>query len=493
MPEEPESGTATEAQDQAATAVADANEAGADKPKKLGQQVTMSEAGPCRKHVKVVIPRGDIEERINEKFSGMMTEAVVPGYRPGKAPRKLIERRFYKDVTEQLKGELLLQSLEQLAEDHKLNPIAQPNIDPFKIEIPKDGDLEYEFDVEVAPDFELPSYKGLRLKRPVRDIAETDVAKAQKNLLRNYGTMQVKEGPAQAEDIVLCDVDITIDGQPLRKFENITARLDPQLAFQDGMVEDFGEKMAGVKADETRQLTIHLSPNVPNESLRGRNVQGAFHVKEVRFIKLPELNEEFFASVGVHNEEQLKERVKALLNSQLEYEQRQAARAQVLDMIAAAANWELPADLVERQTRKTLQRRIMELRSAGYGDDVIRSRANLLRQDATANTIKALKEHFVLQKIAEVENLDVSDEDVEFEVENIADQTGESPRKVRARLEREDLLDALMNQIIERKSLDLVLESATYDDVPFEPEKQMAAVEEQMVPAEEKPPAAPEA
>src|SRR5262249_54582180 len=157
----------------------------------------------------------------------------------------------------------------------------------------------------------------------------------------------------------LTDVEVRLDGQELRKFENLTVRVDPQLAFQDGMVEDFGEKVTGVKAGETRELTIRLSPNLPNPGLRGRDAQGTFQVKEVRFIKLPELTHEFFHSLGVHNEEQLKERVKALLNSQLEYEQRQAARSQVLDMIATASNWELPADLVERQTRKTLQRKIM--------------------------------------------------------------------------------------------------------------------------------------
>src|SRR5262245_9542487 len=136
MPDEPEGTPVTEeTQDETSTAVAEeASPDGQEKPKKLNQQVTMSDAGPCRKHIKVVIPRTDIDERINEKFNGMMTEAVVPGYRPGKAPRKLIERRFHKEVTEQLKGEMLLQSLEQLAEDNKLNPIAQPNIDPFKIE-----------------------------------------------------------------------------------------------------------------------------------------------------------------------------------------------------------------------------------------------------------------------------------------------------------------------------------------------------------------------
>jgi trigger factor len=462
-------------------------------PQRLNQEVNIQDVGPCKKHIKVVIPRDDIEGRLNQKFSEMMVDSNVPGYRPGKAPRKLVEKRFYKEVSEQLKAEMLLQSLEQLAEDHHLNPIAQPDLNPFKVELPKEGPLEYEFDIEVAPEFDLPAYKGLKLKRPVREVSDADVAKAQARFLKQYGTLTPKDGPAEVDDYLVAEVVVSAGGQELSRFNEITVRLDPQLAFKDGMVKDFGAKMNGVRVGESRQVDIVLSANVSNPELEGRVIQGTFNVKEVKYLRLPELTHDFLHRLGVHSADQLREKVRQVLQRQLEYEQRKAAREQVLDQIAAAASWELPRDLLRRQARKTLERKIMELRSAGFPEEEIRSRANLLRQDVVTSTARALKEHFVLQKIAEVENMEVTDEDVELEIEMIAAQSDESPRRVRARLDKEELMETLMTQLLERKALDLVLDSAEYEDVPFQQEAAVGAVEEQAVPGEqpEEPEAAP--
>src|SRR5262249_40229588 len=154
--------------------------------------------------------------------------------------------------------------------------------------------------------------------------------------------------------------------------------------------------------------------------------------------------------------EQLREQIRVLLERRLEYEQRQSAREQVLSQIAAAATWELPQDLLYRQARKTLARKGMEMQEAGMAEDEIRGRQRLLERDVLNSTAMALKEHFVLQKIAEVEKIEIDDDDINDEIDRLADQTGDTPRRVRARLERDDLLETLAAQLIERKALDLV-------------------------------------
>jgi trigger factor len=199
-------------------------------------------------------------------------------------------------------------------------------------------------------------------------------------------------------------------------------------------------------------------------------------------MELPELTHEFLHRFGVHSPAQLDEALKTALQRQQEFEQRKSAREQVLRQIAEAANWELPQDLVTRQTRKTLARQVMQLRSAGYSEDEIRSRAAVLEQNAAEVTERALKERFVLQKIAEVEKIDLKDEDIQFEIEMIAQRTGESARRVRARLEKDDLLETLATEVLEGKALDLVLENANYEDVPLETPAAVGAVEVPAVP-----------
>ncbi len=462
------------------------------KPERLEQNVLINDVGPCRKHIRVIIDRGGIDKRLNDKFKEIAPQAQVPGYRPGKVPRKLLQKHFFKEVSEQIKAELILQSLEQLAEDHKITPIAQPNIDPFRIELPDVGNLTYEFEVEVAPEFDLPQYKSLTLKRPVKEISAADVEDAYKKFLRRMGKLIEKSGPVALEDYIDCDVTIVNGDQTINEFKDLTLRVDPQLAFKDGMAKDFGEKLKGAKAGDTRELNVQLSPALVDEQLRGKVVKGEFHIKQVKQVQLPELNEEFFAMAGVDNEEELRDRVKDALAQQLEYEQRRSAREQVLEHIAAAATWELPHDLLHRQARRTLQRRLLELRNAGFSEDEIRSRITLLQQDTLASTEKALKEHFVLQKIAEVENIDVSDDDINEEIDSIAERSEESPRKVRARLEREDMMESLVMEILERKALDLVLQSATYEDVPMASAGPMVeAIEASATGAEEPMPPAP--
>lgn len=440
----------------------------AEQPKRLTQEVTINDAGPCRKHVKVIVSAEDISARVQDKLKELMQDVQAPGFRPGKAPRKLVEKQFYKDVTEQLKGELLMQSLEQLADDFKLNPISQPQIDPFKVEMPKDGALTYEFDVEVAPEFELPNYQGLKINRPTKTFTDTEVADAQKKFLRRFASTEEKAGPAELEDIVLADVVVKDDGKELSKFDNLQLRVDPQLAFKDGIAEDFGKQIIGARAGETRTADISLSNALSDDNLRGKKVTGTFEIKEVRKIVMPELSEAFLNELGVPDEPSLLEKIRGALERQLEYEQRQSARSQVLEILAGSATWDLPVDLLRRQASKTLNRRVMEMRRSGFSEDEIRNQSALLQQDALASTARGLKEYFVLQKIADAEKIDVEDKDIEDEIETMAQASDESPRKVRARIERENMMEALMTQVLERKTLDFVLQHAQYEEVPMD-------------------------
>lgn len=467
---------------------------------KLHQAVEIKDAGPCKKHVKVTIERKDIDDRLNEKFSELVVDTPVAGFRPGKAPRKVIERRFRKEVVEQVRAQLLMESLEQLAEDHNLSPISPPNIDPTKIDIPEKGELVYEFDVEVRPDFDLPNYKGMKLKRPVKTFTDADIARAERRLLAPYGQIIPKPAPegggapvAELDDLLIVDMETRVGDQVVGTMKEIMVRVDHQLAFKDSVVENFAEKVKGAKAGDKRQMEITLTDAVADPALRGRKLQATLEIKDIKTVRLPELTHELCHEFHVHSPEQLRELIRAMLERQLEYQQRQAARAQVLAQITAASSWELPQDLLIRQARRALGTRIMEMRAAGMSDEQIQARQRLLERDVLQTTAMALKEHFVLQKIGEVEKIEINDDDINDEIDRIAAQTDDTPRRVRARLEKEDLLDALATEIFERKALDLVLKHAEYEDVPLDQpvETTVATVEAQAVPGQIQDPTVP--
>ncbi len=435
-------------------------------PTKLPQEVVINDAGPCKKHVKVTVDRAAIDARMDEKFSELVLNSPgqIDGFRPGKAPRKIIEKRFSKEVRAEVKTEVLMASLEQLAEDNTLSPLSPPNLDPGSVVIPDDGPMVYEFDIEVRPEFDLPSYKGLKIRRPTQTFTDADVEKESRRLLEPRGQIVPKEGNVEPDDLVTADVTITHDGKQLNKLSEVRVKVEERLALSDGVIEDFAKQMAGAKPGETRNFDVTLSQDLGNESLRGAKVQAAFEVKDVKTVRLPDLTPEILEEFGVRNEDQYKELVRARLERYLEYVQRQSARQQVLEKLAGDANWDLPRELLAKQARKTLSRKVMEMRSAGMTDEQILGRQRVLENDAIKSTAAALKEHFVLQKIAELEKIEIEDSDIEEEIDRIADQTDESPRRVRARLEKEDLIEPLATELLERRALDLVLASAEYED-----------------------------
>ncbi len=473
------------AADGAATAIAE--EEGKEEPVKLHQSVEIKDVGPCKKHIKVTIERKDIDDRFGEKFSELVADAAVSGFRPGKAPRRIIERRFQREVGDQVKTEVLLASLEQLAEDHDIAPLSQPDLDPAKIEMPNQGPLVYEFEVEVRPQFDLPNYKGLKLRRLVHTFTDEEAAQEERRILAPHGQVVPKpEGSAQIGDILTADVTTRDGDRVVSTIKEAQFRIDTRLAFKDAVAPRFAEQVQGANAGDTRTVDVEVSTAAADADLRGKTVQATFEIKDVKTLRLPELTHEFLHTFGVHSADELHELVRVVLQRRLEYTQRQSAREQVLEHINAAASWQLPQDLLMRQARKAMARRVMEMRADGIAEEEIAQRQRLLQQDILRSTELALKEHFVLQKIAETEKIDISEDDLNEEIDRLAEQSDESPRKVRARLEKDDLLDALAAEMIERKALDLILDSAEYDDQPLTQEDAPAVttLEEQTVPGE---------
>jgi trigger factor len=431
----------------------------------LSLDVNIEKVGPCKRHVKVRVPRADIDHYYNDSIGELVQGASVPGFRPGHVPRKLVEKRFKKEVADQLKQKLLLDSLEQLSDEHELDAINEPNLQIETLVIPDEGDFEYEFDVEVRPEFDLPDYSGLTIDRPNRDVTDADVEDYRERFLSQFGHLHEVDEPAALNDFVEVDAHFVRGEDVISHLHDQTLRVRPTLRFADAEIANFGDKMTGAKAGDERAIETTISVESPNIEMRGETVTAKFLVKAVKKIHLPEVNKEFLATLGVDSVEQFDEELRKVLERQITYEQRQTARNQVLEKITESADWDLPESLVRRQVENALRREILEMQQAGFTDQEIAARENELRQASVTSTRQALKEHFVLDRIATEEKLEVTPADIETEIYLMASQRGESPRRVRARLEKSGMIENLSAQILERKAIDVVLDRASYKDV----------------------------
>lgn len=438
----------------------------------LTLDVQIESPSACERHVTVTVARDDIDRYLDEAYSELMPSANVPGFRVGRAPRKLVENKFRKEIGEQIKGSLLLDSLSQISEEQKFTAISEPDLNLDSVEVPDDGPMTFEFDIEVRPEFEMPKWKGVKLERLVREFTPADVEQHLEKMLTRFGQLVPFDGAASEGDFVTVNLTSSHDGEQLERDEEAVFRIKPTLSFRDGEIKDFATLMAGVKADETRTAEVELTNDAPNEALRGKKVQVEFEVLEVKKLKLPELTEDFLSEMGGFKDEgDLKDAIKSNLERQLEYDQQQKIREQISALLTQSADWELPPGLLKRQSTRELERSVMELRRAGFSEAEIRARENMLRQNSAASTARSLKEHFILERIAEEENIESEEGDFEKEIFLIAMQSGESPRRVRAQIEKRGLMDVLQNQIIERKVLQLVQDNAKFADKPYAPEK----------------------
>jgi trigger factor len=450
----------------------DGDEGGEEEAQPLDLKVDIKSPSACERRVTVTIPRDDINRYFDNAYGELMPTSAVPGFRIGRAPRKIVENRYKEEVTNQVKSSLLMDSLGQISDDKTFTAISEPNFDLDAVEVPDDGPMTFEFTIEVRPEFDMPQWKGLKLKRLVREFTDKDVAEQLEQMLSRYGQLAPFDGAASEGDYITANITSTAGGKQVAHETETVVRIRPTLSFTDGQIEGFDTLMKGVKSGDKRSAKLELTQDAPNAELRGKQVDVEFEVLEVKQLKLPELTPDFLQEIGGFNtEEELRAAIRQNLERQIEYQQQRDARTQITSLLTKSADWQLPQGLLERQSARELERAVMELRRSGFSEADIRARENLLKQNSKASTATALKEHFILERIAEEESIDVDEGDYEKEIFLIAMQSGESPRRVRAQLEKRGLMDVLRNQIIERKVLEAVQKEAKFKDEKYNPEK----------------------
>lgn len=435
--------------------------------KKLNLTVEVKSTGACQRHVRVSVAREDIDRYFQKQFDEIAPRAELPGFRPGKAPRKLLESKFRKQVEAQVKGALLMDSLAQVNSERHFSAISEPDLNYEKVEIPETGPMTYEFDIEVRPEFELPQWEGLSIERPEHEFTDEEViAYARKIAIRQVDLVPV-DGPIAKDDEVTFRITGTLDGAPVVSIDEISFAVRSNIVFSDGRLENFDKLAVGKKAGDRFSTPYTVISQGAREDLRGKTLQLEFEVLDVRRPEDIDL-QRMATLLGFDDPEVFKKAIRESLEQQLAYEQRRRVREQISQSLTESANWALPPDLLKRQFRRELARFVMELRSSGFSDEQIRQQENLARHELMSRTEVLLKEHFILERIAEEKQIEDEPQDYDFHIARLAASTNESPRRLRARLEKNGQIDALRNMIIEGKVIDMIIQSAKVKPVPYD-------------------------
>lgn len=437
----------------------------------LNLDVKVESPQACLREIVVTIPQAEVKRYLKEAYDELVPEAQVPGFRSGRAPRQLVEKQFKERVVEQVKGSLLMDSLSQVTDSEDFSAIGEPDFDYEAISVPDDGDFKFQFQIEVRPEFKTPDWKGIKLSKPVETIGDDEISESLNRVLSRYATLEATDEPAELGDKLLVTATFSHDGKQLSEMDEERVTLEHRLSFSDATCEDFGKVMKGVTEGETRSTKAKVAEGAAEEDLRGKEIDVEFQVIEVLKHENPELTPQFLEELGdFESEAELRDFVKDSLTRQADYRTQQSVRRSVVDLLAGSAKFELPESLVKRQTQRELERRVLELRRSGFDEDNIRSFVNAARQNAQTTTEASLREHFILEQIAEEEKVDAEEADYEAEIGLIAQQSDQPPRRVRARLEKQGQMDALRNQIVERKVIEMIVDAAKVTEEPVQSE-----------------------
>lgn len=456
-------------------------------------KVDKDEIGPLRLKLKVTVPRDLLDERYGEQFADLKRDADIPGFRKGHAPLKLVEKRFAGDVGDQLKSALISggylaavekedlkvlgdplflvnvkedrkdeQGQSQSVETEKLVPFDKA-IDAYQM--PKEGDLDFSFEIELKPEIDLPSLEKIPVTKPAISVGDDDVEEELRRLRSVRGTFQpVTKGGVKADDMIYTDMTMKVEGHIIHTEENF------DLAARDVRVKGvplsgFGKAVTGKKIDESFTFSADVPDDHENVEIRGKSAEFDLTVREIKRLELPEIDEDFLNGVGMESEKELRDALRSSLESQLDQTMKRAMHEQIGKFLAENTKMDVPEGLSERQTERSISRRGMEMRHMGVPATEVDKALDEMRGEARDQVVSDLKLFFILEKIAEDRDIDVREEELNAAIAQIAQRSNKRFDRMRDELSQGEGMTTLYLRLRDQRVLSSLLEDAEVTEV----------------------------
>ncbi|MHC4572745.1 MAG: trigger factor [Planctomycetota bacterium] len=436
--------------------------------------VTIQEAGPCRKKVVVEIPEEAIKSVTDEQYETLRKEALVPGFRKGRAPRRLLEKRFGKETSEQVKLKLLADASEAALKDNELDVLRDPDIDFENVQLPEAGPMKFEFEVEVRPEFELPELQGIPVNKTKLQITDEQIDREIEQLRKWSGVWTPRDaGAVEPEDQIIADALLKAeDVEEQEKLDNIEIHVRPNGFVGAVPVENLDEVLLGAKPGDLRHVSVDVPKTYFREEYRGKKVDIQIQIKDVKWLKPAPLDESFFSRYGVEDETELCEKVHDTLQSRLERQSRTEMTEQICRYLLDNTDFDLPLDIVADHSTTLLQRQYSNLLMRGLPREQIEQQMEQLRAASEQRAKEQLKVFFIMDKVAEKLGVDVTEEEINGHIAQLAIQRGQRPERMREEMARDGSLAQFRLQVREDKCIAKLLESAKVTEVkPKKPAK----------------------
>ena len=433
--------------------------------------VTVENLAPCKKLVRVEVEAQKVDEAFEKVTKDFQRQASLPGFRPGKAPRDMVVRKYGKDIEGEVKNTLLSDSYKKAVEEQKLDVLGQPDIE--EIQFSRGQPFQFAATVETAPEFELPEYKGIPVKREARTVTDEDIARALEALRQPRTTFNKVERPAQNGDIVVVNYTGSCDGKPITEIAPTAKGLTEQKNFwveigAKSFIPGFDDQLLGAAAGDKRTVNVDFPADFVTPQLAGKKGAYETEVVEVKEKVLPAIDDAFALQYGAENLEKLRAGVRRDLENELSYKLNRDVRNQLIRSLLNRVNFELPETSVAHETRNVVYDLVQENAKRGVSRETIEQQKDQIYNAAAQGAKERVKVSFLLQKIAEKEDVKVSQEEIAHRINHLAGMYQIPADKFLKDLQKRNGLIEIYDQIMNEKVLELLQQNAKVEEVPAE-------------------------
>jgi trigger factor len=429
--------------------------------------ITLEDIAPCKKRLKIEVPANRVQEAYDRVTSDFQREARIPGFRPGHAPRGVVLKRYQKDIESETQRTLVPEAYREAVQEKKLRVVSSPEIEDLKYQ--PGMSLSFSTMVEVVPDFALPQYKGLALKKQETGVTDEDVDKALESLANQRATFDdAPARPLAMEDFAVINYTGSVNGQPMIELVHDVKQLAHNQGFwlwmrTEGFLPKFAEQLVGMNKGEKRTITIDFPADFLQAPVAGKTGQYEVELLDLKIKKAPAIDDAFAQELAQMDLATLKTRLRENIEQEKKAQAGRASRTEIMQKLIAAVDFELPPTAVEEETHAAVYDIVAENQARGIAANVLEEKKDEIFHNAAKSAKELVRFKFVANRIAEQEKIEVTNEQLAQQIGALAQREGVPIEKMADKIRKNDAFGTIRQQILRQLVLDFVLKEAKFE------------------------------
>jgi len=416
--------------------------------------VKLTSSKGCRRVIEVEIPANQVENKYEEIYNEIKKIAVMPGFRKGKAPKDIVEKKYQDKATEEVLKDLVSTSYEDAIKQLKIAPVEYPNIKDVNIE--RNKPLKYIAEVDVRPDIKIKKYKGLKITKNKAEVKDEDVEKSVLNLREMHAKFTSADERSIADgDYIVCDLICLHGEKEVFKKESLWL-----LANEKGTVKELHAGILGMKKDEAKDIKAKLPKEYPDKELAEKEVVYKIKIKHIKEKKMPPLDDEFAKDLGKPTVAEFKDAIRKDLEKRAELSVNDDMRNQIMTQLLSGASFDVPESMAERQLKTLVSDAQERMLSQGVPEKDIEKNMQVVQDKLKPRARDQVKVFFLLDEVATLEHIKVEPKEVERAVEILAAQLKKDKKELLKEYQDKNLLQNIVGQIREEKTIDFLFDKA---------------------------------